>query len=936
MKKSRRRAFVRIWAVSFLFAVACGGHGIENKGDTNEVTGVTSQAVTTSSLFASPSTTCVALGDTPDVSCVDTSTSGFSFVPNSSGGLFGLANSPLGKVVNAVGDVVGAVSSVISAYQTAQEFLKAVGVIAAKDPDAAIKELSAHVDAVAVPLQYNMQDIERYKRLDALIAVALDIQGRVKNQGVWPLACDTTVAPCHPGQLDQTYWDQNDAPWTAKVYDGAASPAFHRVYVDSLTDGGLVDYGNPLSLYKFGWKNVISYTKADLLPDLSGGNVYDWRVALPALLQLDALRLALFAAEDPQFQHNRSSRFAPSIQKMHDDLLNHLQILESGLRCNAIPDPASSGWRIACADIFTGLNETLVLQCGPGGLGSCANTPELRAAELKAYHDVRGMTPWFQTRAMVDTLYLLGNGLSDLTYGSQHIVPTGAPTLCLNVLGSGGTDLSNCSNPSGFDSWVYDRTQWTLASTIGSCLNGLTPDPGHSPDLTPCKTAVVLEGLDMIPTTRPIAAQMWSYDAEHQYLNNGLGNALEIPGAQFTSSGTLVGVTDGTVVTTEISADLGGPQGALGPDLQQWGASPWFPPQRWQGGNPDHIDIKLKGGALLSLLDTSKPGIPWKVVSAAPGVNGAIYGRTLESGHSQAPTAVTLAGFAPPTAAMAGGQQTANQVDAFVVANDGKVYVTSVTNGGSWQAPSPLTAAGFAPPGASLATATQGGQLGVAVVDNSGKLEIIWWNALSGWGGPVAVTGAHYAPPGAAVIVGRRASGELDALSIGTDGALKYMAYSAGLWSGPWLLTVGSFAPPGAPVATAVDVHGYLNVFTIGNDGAVYTKWDCTSLWCGPTALTATGVLPVGGNVSAINFSNGSLDAFVVDKTGTIDVLSNAGSSWKGPTALSNPNIAVPGAATGAVLEGSSQLDLFAVSSSGRFVEATDVGGTWTAPAPFE
>ena len=327
------------------------------------------------------------------------------------------------------------------------------------------------------------------------------------------------------------------------------------------------------------------------------------------------------------------------------------------------------------------------------------------------------------------------------------------------------------------------------------------------------------------------------------------------------------------------------------------------------------------------------PPDPTFSVGWVVGGDGAVYYRSYQHRVWGTPTALTTANFAPSGANIAVAQQTATVNDAFFVANDGKVYVTSATNGGARQAPTALTSANFAPPGAPLATSTQGGVLGVALADVNGKLQVISWNALTHWSSPVAVTAANYTVPNAGVVVGQRASGELDTFSIGSDGALKYMAYSAGIWSGPYPLTLGNFAPPGAPVATAVDVHGFLNVLTVGNDGALSTKWDCTSLWCGTTALTSTGFAPPGAVVSAVNFNNKSLNVFVVDAKGTLDVLTNPGTGWQGPSAIA-ANIGQPGAATDVSVESSTQLDVFALSSSAAsgVVESTNTGGGWSSP----
>jgi hypothetical protein len=318
------------------------------------------------------------------------------------------------------------------------------------------------------------------------------------------------------------------------------------------------------------------------------------------------------------------------------------------------------------------------------------------------------------------------------------------------------------------------------------------------------------------------------------------------------------------------------------------------------------------------------------------GPDGTYYVRTFSSGVPGSPTALTGANFAPAGAGGAAAQQTASIADAFVVGNDGKVYMTSSTNGGPWQPPTPLTSAGFAPPGAALATAWQGGQLGVAAIDNSGALQILWWNAASGWGGPVPVTRRNYAPPGAGVIVGTSIYGYIDMFSIGPDGALKYMAYNSGAWTGPWILTGTDFAPPGAPLATANDVYGYLNVFAVANDGALYTTWECTPpyYWCGTTPLTATGFAPPAGNVAAANFSNQSMNAFLVDNAGTLQVLSDPGPAWSAPTAIAT-KLADPGSVVSAALESASQLDVFAgsLNAASGIVESVNTGAGWSVPA---
>jgi hypothetical protein len=375
-----------------------------------------------------------------------------------------------------------------------------------------------------------------------------------------------------------------------------------------------------------------------------------------------------------------------------------------------------------------------------------------------------------------------------------------------------------------------------------------------------------------------------------------------------------------------LQAMQGAPHGAdLVNNNLMWGAQQFI--DMWKAAEGQSVTVFSATVSSLGTLGLLTSGTG--AVAVAVGTNGAIYTRSASGGSWAAPVAVSTTGFAPVNAGLAAGAQSATQNDAFVVGNDGAVYVMTSANGGPWTAPSALTPAAFASPGSRLVTATWGGQLGVFVVDATGTLDVIWWNPVLGWLGPVAITPAGYAPPGAALAWGTRATGEQDIFVVGSDGALRYMAFNLGLWTGPFVLTVPAFAPAGAPVAAAMDVHGFLNAFVVGNDGALYTKWDATPLWSGPTAITATGFAQPGSGVSAINFANTSLYAFVVDGTGTIDVLSNGGLSWVGPTAISGSGEAQPGASTWPAIQGN-QLDLLAITNSG-IAESTQTGTGWSA-----
>lgn len=315
------------------------------------------------------------------------------------------------------------------------------------------------------------------------------------------------------------------------------------------------------------------------------------------------------------------------------------------------------------------------------------------------------------------------------------------------------------------------------------------------------------------------------------------------------------------------------------------------------------------------------------------GSDGAAYARLFQSGAWGTPSAISAASFAPSGANMATGAVSSTKNATFVVGSDGKVDVSTQTNGGAWPAFSALTAASFAKPGANLVTGTPTGPLSVFFVDTAGKLESITATAAGGWGAPVALTAAGFAPSGASLATGKRANGEFDVFAVGTDGTLKYEFYNIGIWGGPLTLTSSGFAPPGAPIGTALDVHGFFNVMVVGNTGALYTDWDVTPSWSGATALTATGFAPAGAGVSAINFNNTSINVFLADNAGNVDTLSNTGTGWTAPTAIA-PSATTAGAAISTVLQGTNELDVFTTtpSSPSGVIESIDIGGTWSPP----
>jgi hypothetical protein len=847
---------------------------------------------------------------------LDTSTSGWSIVPNKT------SPSPLDQLVGAAKTALGIVGTATTVANYVTMFLKFVGILDNPDPNAAYTNLESAIQAVAGTVTYHDSEQERTHRLNFLASAVTQIADDATSSGM-----------IHE---DQGFWDANDVNFSTYVRDGGDMTAFERAYIESQTNGLPVYFPQDvLQAAPFTWKLAIGAYRSNPqgllarpLPssDAQNGFVYDWRLALPALLQLDANRLFLFIAEDKS--HGLDPKVAAvhrqEVEGFRTTLEGHLQNLSMGLYCDTQPVCTAPGlnpitavpsaspqtcpptthysYEVACADIYSGINSTIAIDCN--SINPCPDAAQ--AALVRAYNSVRRATPWFATQAMIDALFLFENGLPDLTTGDGLIHSKLNPSLCLDVGSGGGAQLSSCGNA---QHWAFDRSNYLLVPISGGegALDAVGPLPG-----TPAQLAV-------LNSNNSGLSQEWSYDPLNRILNNGLGNALNIPVANPQA---------GQSLDTDISADLTG----IGGDLN--GHHVHIDVQE-QWNEQDHYMVAPHTGYKVFIPRCNGCSVLPTVILGA-GADGALYTRSITAGTYSGPTAITEASFAPLDAAIAVGAQSATQTDAFLVANDGAVYMTSQTNAGPWPTPTAITAKSFATPGAPLDTATQNGQLWVALIDASGKLEIVAWSPTAGWQAPVAVTPANYAPTKGNVAFGRRSSGELDVFAIGSDGGLKYMAFNLGIWSGPYLLSLGNYAPPGSPIAAAVDAHGFLNVFSVANDGSVDTKWDCTPLWCGNTALTAKGFAPLGAGLSSLSFTAGSMNVFVVDQNGILNVLSNGGTSWTGPTAISATGASVPGGATAAVAETTSQLDVFAVSSDGLLLESINTGAGWSALIPFE
>jgi hypothetical protein len=331
------------------------------------------------------------------------------------------------------------------------------------------------------------------------------------------------------------------------------------------------------------------------------------------------------------------------------------------------------------------------------------------------------------------------------------------------------------------------------------------------------------------------------------------------------------------------------------------------------------------------------------------------------------PAAITPSALAPAGAAVAAALQGANQLDAFVVGNDGAMHVSWEVADGHWSdgtpgqaGPAPTTPAGFAPPGAHLALANQAAnQLDAFVIGKDGAAHVTWVVGGGHWSdgtpgnpGPAPIIPPQFAPPGGGVAATKQNDNQLDAFMVGNDGALHVTwVVGEGHWSdgtpgnpGPAPITPPRFAPPGAGVAAAKQAANQLDAFVVGNDGAVHVSWEIADgQWSGPAPITPAGFAPKGACVTAVAQNNQQLDVFVVGNDGAVYVTWVVGEGhWSDgspgnppPARIAPPGTARPGSCVAAGKPNATQLNAFVVGIDGTlWLTWEDNDGRWRDGAP--
>jgi hypothetical protein len=246
------------------------------------------------------------------------------------------------------------------------------------------------------------------------------------------------------------------------------------------------------------------------------------------------------------------------------------------------------------------------------------------------------------------------------------------------------------------------------------------------------------------------------------------------------------------------------------------------------------------------------------------------------------PLYLTPLGVMPPGGAIATASQSATQLDAFFVDNQGRLQVAwTGAGGGGWGLPAPISSPGFAPPGARLLAATQGTQLDLFLVDNTGTLGGYFVNGAGAWQRFTLAGGFR---PGGAVAARVQNGTQLDVVAIDSSGSLRvFWVVGTGAWSSA---TLSNDAIAGAPVALGTQNGAQLDALYVDRNGALQTYAVTTGPWFGPFTLAPSGTFAPGAPVSAAPQVN-QLDAFVPGTDGTMKVLwVNGTQPWAGPASL--------------------------------------------------
>lgn len=308
------------------------------------------------------------------------------------------------------------------------------------------------------------------------------------------------------------------------------------------------------------------------------------------------------------------------------------------------------------------------------------------------------------------------------------------------------------------------------------------------------------------------------------------------------------------------------------------------------------------------------------------------------------PVALTAPGFAPPGAPISAVYYPlGEQLEVFVGGSDGAVYVIWKAQNGAWNQPYALTGPGSIPPGGNLAAVYQplNEHLEVFFSDMNGTITGLWKAQNGAWNAPFWLTGTGFAPPGAGIAAAWYPLGEqLEFFVSDVNGAIAgFWKAQNGAWNAPFWLTGAGFAPAGAALSAAFyPLENQLELFVADVNGAVQLLWKAQNgAWNQPVGLTAAGALTPGQQLDVVYQPlNNQLEVLYIGNDGSWQVVwKEQNGTWNMPIGISTPWVATAGAAVGvACYPLNEQLEAFVIGVDGDVNLAWKVqNGVWQAPA---
>jgi len=260
----------------------------------------------------------------------------------------------------------------------------------------------------------------------------------------------------------------------------------------------------------------------------------------------------------------------------------------------------------------------------------------------------------------------------------------------------------------------------------------------------------------------------------------------------------------------------------------------WHDGQVWSGGADNWTPIGgfFPVGASITAVSRNADHLDVFVM----GNDGRVYTSWWHAGSDWSGAAdswTSIGGFFPSTAALSSIARYPDHLDLFVTGNDGRVYTSWWHEGQAWSGVNNTwtSLGGYFPAGNAVSvSARTPDNLDVFVVGNDGRVYTSWWSAGQPWSGvnDTWTSLGGFFPVKASVASVSRGPGNLDLFIVGNDGRVYTSWWSAGQsWSGvndSWT-GIGGFFPPGTQVVPLARIADHLDLFVTGNDGLVYSSW---------------------------------------------------------------------------------------------------------------